>query len=138
MQWNNPTKDCKFAPICAEGIRCGASEENPMEYYRKDKRTWLQKIFKKSSYYEDLQTELKKYKKERKMIFLKKDEYYWYVEYDEYNTYYGDDGDTVIIGINEKDAKELADKILQKLYEVKKIDEDGNFIDQISYSKIKK
>ena len=45
MGWDNSTKDCKFAPICAGGIRCGASEENPMECYRKDKRTWLQKIF---------------------------------------------------------------------------------------------
>ena len=59
MGWDNSTKDCKFAPICAGGIRCGASEENPMECYRKDKRTWLQKIFQKSSYYKDLQTELK-------------------------------------------------------------------------------
>ena len=59
MGWNNPIKDCKFASICVAGIRCGTSEENPMECYRKDKRTWLQKIFQKSSYYEDLQTELK-------------------------------------------------------------------------------
>ena len=50
MGWDNSTKDCKFAPICAGGIRCGASEENPMECYRKDKRTWLQKIFQKSSH----------------------------------------------------------------------------------------
>lgn len=60
MGWNNPTKNCKFAPICAGSIRCGASEDNPMKCYRKDERTWLQKIFQKYPYYKDLQIELKK------------------------------------------------------------------------------
>ena len=57
MGWEYSDTDCKFANVCSYYPRCIAKSEKQCELYRKDNRTFLQKLFEPRDYNEKLKEE---------------------------------------------------------------------------------
>lgn len=50
MGWEHSDTDCKFANVCSFSPRCTTKNEDECKIYKKDTRTFLQKLFPKKDY----------------------------------------------------------------------------------------
>lgn len=60
MGWEYSDTDCKYANVCSLSPRCTAKSNKEVDCYRKDTRSFLQKIFSPINYYSDLKNEYSK------------------------------------------------------------------------------
>ena len=50
MGWEYSDTDCKFANVCSFSPRCTTKDESECNIYKKDNRTFLQKLFPERDY----------------------------------------------------------------------------------------
>lgn len=57
MGWEYSDTNCKFASVCSFSPRCVAKSETECRIYKKDERSFLEKMFPKRDYYIHLKNE---------------------------------------------------------------------------------